>query len=205
VPLTSLQIALSAAALGLVAAPPAAIAQQADPAVGRVETFNQALIDTMKAGKAAGMPGREAKVRPAIQATFDLPTMTRYSVGPGWNNISPAQRDALIKAFGRMTVAAYARNFDSWSGERIVVQQTQTRGPDKLVQTSIIKKNGDPVTLAYRMRQIGGQWKVIDVYYKSAVSELTTRRSDFASILAKSGPDALVKHLDELAAKPETK
>jgi ABC-type transporter MlaC component len=50
------------------------------------------------------------------------------------------------------------------------------------------------------MRQDGGIWKIVDVYY-GAVSQLTTRRADFAAPLASGGATGLVSHLDTLVAK----
>ena len=38
----------------------------------------------------------------------------------------------------------------------------------------------------YRMRELGGSWKIIDVYY-GAISQLTTRRSDFAATSLNAG------------------
>jgi MlaC protein len=46
-----------------------------------------------------------------------------------------------------------------------------------------------------------GQWRVIDVYLKSSVSELAMRRDEFANILAKSGFDGLIADLKEKVAK----
>ena len=52
------------------------------------------------------------------------------------------------------------------------------------------------MSLAYRMRQDGGSWKVIDVFYNSTISQLTTQRSDFASTLSSGGAKALIAKLD---------
>ena len=105
----------------------------------------------------------------------------------------------LVKAFARLTVASYAHNFDSYDGERFTIDpKVDTRGPDKLVKTQIAPSKGAPTDIAYRMRQSGGAWKVIDVYYKGSISELATRRSDFSS--AASVP-ALVQKINALADK----
>jgi phospholipid transport system substrate-binding protein len=52
------------------------------------------------------------------------------------------------------------------------------------------------VTLAYRLRDTGNGWKVIDVYYNGSISQLTTQRSDFASTLTSGGAKALVAKLE---------
>ncbi len=180
---------LIAAALAASLSPAAVYAQAADPGAAQIEAFNAALLAAMKQGKALGINGRYAKLAPAVEAAFDLPTMTRFAVGPKWLTVSPADQAALVKAFSRMTVATYAKNFDDFNGERLVVDaKVQTRGPDKLVRSHIIPKDDKPTDLIFRMRQASdGKWKVIDVYYQGSISELTTRRSDFASTLASGG------------------
>lgn len=191
-----------AGAVVVFALPAAARAAAADPAAARIEVFDAALIDTMKAAKSLGVQGRFHKLEPAVDRAFDIPTMIRFAVGPTWPTIPPAQQQALTDAFRRLTVASYAHSLDGYSGERIEVDPNViTRGPDKVVQTHLTSPGAAPVTIAYRMREFSGVWKIIDVFYGGAISQLTTRRADFASILAKGGAPALIAHLDALVDK----
>jgi phospholipid transport system substrate-binding protein len=176
-------------------------AAEADPAAAQVDVFDHALLDAMKGGKALGAEGRYHRLAPVVERLFDLPTMTRYSVGPAWTTMSPSDQRALIDAFSKLSIASFAHNFSGYSGERLVVDpNVQTRGPDKLVQTQLIPTSGSPTNLGYRMRQSDGSWKIIDVYF-GAISQLTTRRSDFAGPLAAGGAQGLVKHLTALTDK----
>ena len=179
-----------------------AVAQAADPAAAQVDTFDAALLDTLKQGKALGIEGRYRKLEPAVEQAFDLPVMTRFAVGPKWSTLSPTDQTSLIKAFTRMTVASYAHNFDSYGGERFTVDsKVDTRGVDKLVRSHIVRAGDKPVDLAYRMRQgTDGRWKIIDVYYSGSISELTMRRSDFGASIAVSG-QALLQKINSLADK----
>jgi phospholipid transport system substrate-binding protein len=177
------------------------MAQATDPARATVESLNDGLLAIMKAGKAAGVAGRTARIGPVVDRAFDLPLMTRLVVGPAWNSMSSADQTALVAAFRRMTIGQYARNFDNWSGEKFVVApQVEERGGDKLVRTTL-SGSGAPVAISYRLRQSGGEWKIIDVFYKNSISQLATRRADFASVLASGGPKALIQHLDQLSTK----
>lgn len=186
-------LALAALLAGGVAA---TAAQAADPAAGVIDSFNSALVDVMKSGKSAGAEGRYSKLIPAIDRTFDLPTMTRFAVGSAWAGYSAADQASLIKAFTRLTAANFAHNFSSFDGEQFKINpDVQTRGPDKLVRSQIISKSGTTNDLNYRMRQAGGGWKVIDVYFGS-VSQLTAQRSDFASTLSSGGASALVQKMN---------
>jgi phospholipid transport system substrate-binding protein len=186
-------------AMAVAAAPMVATAQVSDPAAQQIEAFDAALLDVMKQAKSLGPQGRYQKLAPVIQRTFDLPTMTRFAVGPTWSMLSSAEQAALIKAFSRMTVATYAHNFDSYGGERFSIESVDTRGPDKLVHTRLTSPGSAPVLLVYRTRLSGGAWKVIDVYYNAAVSSLTGQRSEFASTLRSGGAAALIKKLNSRA------
>jgi phospholipid transport system substrate-binding protein len=183
-----------ATAATVIAAP--AFAQATDPAARQIESFDAALIKTLQAGKSAGPQGRAKVIGPAVEQAFDLPAMVRFAVGPNWAKMSPDDQGALQKAFSRFTIANYAKNFDNYSGQKLELDgDVQTRGVDKLVKTKLTG-GGSNVALAYRMRQSGGTWKVIDVYYNGSISQLTTQRSDFASTLSSGGAKALVAKLD---------
>jgi phospholipid transport system substrate-binding protein len=199
-------VALAFSAVGPVALAPAAFAQSNDPAAAPIRRLDDGLIAIMKAGKASGVKGRAASIAPVIDQVFDVPLMTRLSVGASWTTIAPADQQALVEGFRRMTVAQYASNFDSWSGQSFVIgPDVEARGTDRLVRTTLKDPHGEDVAIAYRLRQTGGQnaasWKVIDVFYKNAISQIATRRSDFAAVLQKGGAKALVTHLEALAAK----
>ena len=68
---------------------------------------------------------------------------------------------------------------------------------DKLVKSQLIGKSGTPTAFTWRMRQTGGQWKIVDVFYNGAISQLASQRSDFQSTLASGGAAALVKKLND--------
>ncbi len=197
-------LAIAAAVAAFLAPAAVAVAQaQSDPAAQTIDAFDASLLDTMKQARSLGVQGRYAKLGPVVERAFDLPTMTRFAVGPKWAELTPQDKGALIRSFSRLSVANYAKNFDSYGGERITIDpKIDTRGPDKLVRTHILSQGSKPVDLTYRMRTAAdGKWKIIDVYYNGSISELTTRRSDFAGTMNDGGASALVKKIDALADK----
>ena len=185
---------LLAATVALPAALPSA-AWAADPAAERVDAFNRAVLDTMKQGKALGAQGRFRKLQPAVEQAFDLPTMTRVAVGPSWSTIAPADQQKLVAAFGRFSAATWAHNFDDYDGEQFKLGAVSSNASgDKLVKDQLVSK-ADTVNLGYRMRESGGGWKIVDVFFNN-VSSLAAQRSDFASALSNGGAPALIKRLD---------
>jgi len=194
-----MRITVSSAVLLALAIPVPAFAQT-DPARTIVQALDDGLIAIMKAK--GTVRSRSTAIGPIIDRAFDLPLMTRLAVGPAWTTTPPADQQALVAAFRRMTIAQYATNFDSWSGERFAIApQVETRGGDKLVRTTLTTPGKADIPISYRLRASGGTWKIIDVFYRNSISQIATRRSDFAAVLAKGGAKALVTHLDALAAK----
>jgi phospholipid transport system substrate-binding protein len=190
------------AALVIALSSQVAVAEVADPAGSTVQSLHEGLLSIMRAGASVGQSGRARMIAPIVDEAFDLPLMTRLAVGPAWTGISAQDQAGLVSAFRAMTIAQYAKNFDSYSNERfIMAPKVETRGADKLVRTTLVS-GGDSEPLNYRLRQSSGKWKIIDVYYRNSVSQLATRRSDFARVLAKGGARALISHLNQLAAKP---
>ncbi len=193
-------LAAMALLIGLGQAP--ARAAGVDPAAAQIDAFDGALLDAMKGGRALGLQGRYRRLEPAVARAFDIPTMIRFAVGPAWATTAPAQQQALTEAFRRLTIASYARNFDAWSGQAFETDPAVvTHGPDKVVTTHLISPQAAPVSIAYRMRQVGGTWKIIDVFYNGSISQLATRRADFTAALAQGGAPALIAHLEALVDK----
>jgi phospholipid transport system substrate-binding protein len=68
-----------------------------------------------------------------------------------------------------------------------------------MVRSRIIKADGEPVKVDYMMRRSGESWLISDIYLDSAISEVATRRSEFAAILKREGIDGLIAALNRKA------
>jgi phospholipid transport system substrate-binding protein len=200
---TTPSLALAAAAFTLALAPAAAVrAAEADPAAQTVQAFDDALIATMKQGPSLGVKGRYKKLEPAIDKAFDLKAMARFAVGPAWSKFDEGGQAQVAEAFKRLSVASYAHNFDSYDGESFTVDPAvDTRGVDKVVKTKLVPKTGAPTPLNYRLRATTGSWKIIDVFYRGNVSQLTTRRSDLAAVSATGDAKQVAASLNAQADK----
>jgi phospholipid transport system substrate-binding protein len=187
-----------AVALALVAAPhPGSAVPMSGGDV--VQGLYNALLDTMRNGQTLGDSGRYAQIAPVIRRIFDLPLMARLSVGPVWNTLGDAQRRQVTDSYGRYVSAIYAERFDSYHGQKLeVTGQTPSPG-GVLVRSQIIKADGEPVRVDYLMHQSGETWLIADVYLDGTISELATRRSEFASIIRSQGIDGLIEALNRKA------
>ena len=187
-----------ATALALAAFHPALAATDAK---GTVDSFDAALMDVMKNAEKLGYKGRFDKFVPVIEKTYDLPLMTRISVGPQWSSLTPDQQTKVTEAFKKLSIATYASRFDGYGGESFqITGESPANGGDDIVDTKLVRPNDEPVELNYRLRKNGDDWKIIDVYLSGTISQLANYRSEFAATLRSGGADALVALINQKVA-----
>jgi phospholipid transport system substrate-binding protein len=173
----------------------------ATPASGgdTVKGLYEVLLSTMKNGRILGQSGRFTQLDPVIRHSFDIASMARLSVGPTWASLSEAQRQQMTESFARYISATYADRFDSYAGQKLEVTGEQPAPSGVMVKSQIIKANGEPVKVDYMMRRTGDGWLIADIYLDGAISEVATRRSEFATILRNEGIDGLIAALNRKA------
>jgi phospholipid transport system substrate-binding protein len=111
--------------------------------------------------------------------------------------LSVRERD---KRFTPAITSDYASQVKDYSGESFVVDPKsvpEPRGGGEIVKTKLLQPGGRTVTINYLVR--GG--KVIDVYLNGTISDLATRRDEFASIIASGGAEGLIKRLNDRTQK----
>jgi phospholipid transport system substrate-binding protein len=188
----------AAAAFAVLAFHPASAATDAK---GTIDTFDAALMDVMKNAEKLGYKGRFDKFEPVITKIYDLPLMTRISVGPQWASLTPDQQTKVIEAFKQLSIATYASRFDGYGGEQFqITGESPANGGDDIVDTKLVRPNDEPVELNYRLRKNGDDWKIIDVYLSGTISQLANYRSEFAATLRSGGADALVALINQKVA-----
>jgi phospholipid transport system substrate-binding protein len=164
-----------------------------------VQSLYDALLGTMKNGRILGQSGRFTQLDPVIRRSFDIASMARLSVGPSWAGLTEAQRQEVTESFGRYISALYADRFDSYAEEKLEVTGEQPAPSGVMVKSQIVKANGEPVKVDYMMRRNGDGWLISDIYLDGAISEVATRRSEFAAILKKDGIEGLIAALNRKA------
>jgi len=174
----------------------------ADPAVRQIESFYAALVDTMKRGEQFGLQGRHRQLTPITDDVFDLAAMAQLSVGPSWVSLSESEKQGIVEAFKRMTIANYAKNFAKFAGEQFLVEPSvKTRNSDKIVESKLLSSDRSSVPFNYRMHLVGDKWKIVDIYLNGYVSQLALRRADFSSTITSAGAAGLVKKINDMVDK----
>ena len=164
-----------------------------------VQGLYDALLTTMKNGRTLGQSGRFTQLEPVILRSFDVASMARLTVGLSWASLNEAQRQQMNESFGRYISAVYADRFDSYNGQKLEVTGEQATAFGVIVKSEIIKANGEPVEIDYMLHSNSQGWLISDIYIDGTISEVATRRSEFAGILRKNGVDGLIAALNRKA------
>ena len=170
------------------------------PAIAVVEGLHTTLLNVMKEGAKIGYNGRYDRLESVIKARFDLPFIAKTVMGRYWETFSLEQKTRFVETFSRLSIATYAANFDSYSGERFkTVSEKEVRG-GILVKSLLIKSDGGEVQLDYLLHQIDNQWRIINVI-ANGVSDLALKRADYSALLKSKGFETLLGRLNEKIAQ----
>ncbi|WP_246024257.1 MlaC/ttg2D family ABC transporter substrate-binding protein [Azospirillum ramasamyi] len=127
------------------------------------------------------------RFRKLLYAGFDVPYIGRWVLGRYWNSATEAQRAEYQKLFEQLIVNTYAERFVEYSGETFKIIGTSPAGEsDTMVTTQIVRPNGPPVNVSWRVRKVGSDFKIIDVVVEN-VSMGVTQRQEFASVIEQNG------------------
>jgi phospholipid transport system substrate-binding protein len=170
-------------------------------AVEVVENLHTTLLAVMKDGDQIGYKDRYDRLEPVIRASFDLPFISRTVLGRYWETLNQEQRSKFIETFSELSIATYAGNFDSYSGERFkTISEKGISGGRILVQTRLIKSDGGEIPLDYIFHRVDHQWRIINVIAEG-VSDLALKRAEYSVFLKVKGFDALLMKLNEKIAQ----
>jgi phospholipid transport system substrate-binding protein len=177
--------------------PSLSFAQAVEP-TDLVKAFYDVLMDCMQHGEELGFDGRYQKIEPVLNNTFDVATMCKISVGPEWTKMSGEKKGAVLVTFNKYMVTTYAARFKSFKNQKFEVGEAKPAGEGRqLVESKLIRSNGEPVALNYLFRFSKDVWRVIDIYLSGSISQMAQMRSDFSKVVVEGGPDALIASLEQ--------
>lgn len=190
--------ALGVLAVATLMSPRMVFAQATQEPTALIQKFYDTLLECMKRGEELGFDGRYKLIEPVLNETFDVATMCKISVGPEWTKMPGDKKGAVLVTFNKYMVTTYASRFKSFKNQQFKVGEAKPAGDDRvLVESQLIRSNGEPIELNYLFRLNKGAWRVIDIYLAGAISQMAQMRSDFAKTVVDGGADALIASLEQ--------
>ncbi|SUE43255.1 Probable phospholipid-binding protein mlaC precursor [Roseomonas gilardii subsp. rosea] len=184
-----------------------ALAQSVDP--GRATTFiqntGQELVAAINANAAVAQ--RRQQVAGILRRAVDIQGVGRFILGRWWRQASPAEQQEYMRLFEETLIRNLSARFGEYQGVRFSLGRAQQRTEDDvLVNTIIERPNTAPFTLDWRVSDVGGQPKIVDVIAEGASLRLT-QRSEYSSVISRNGGrvaallDAMRQQIAQLQAQ----
>ena len=133
-------IAAAMLAIGSGIFPSFAAAQGTGDPKAIVQSFYDALDDTMKQGDELGFDGRYKKLEPVIRETFDVPVMAKIAVGPEWTNLTADEKSKLLDGVRPLHDFDLCLALQDRQGPEVRGRRGQAPADDRtLVETKLIR------------------------------------------------------------------
>lgn len=168
--------------------PPNLARAAADPS-SFVETLTYGAFEALRDDKISEAE-RFAKFRALLSKGVDLPRVGRFVLGAHWRRADAAQQAEYQSLFSDYVIAAYAGRLKDYTNAKISIKNTISAGKDEYIVSTLVvhPDNPEPVHVDWRLRDIEGELRVLDMTIEG-ISMALTQRSEFASIIQKNGGD----------------
>jgi phospholipid transport system substrate-binding protein len=121
-----------------------------------------------------------------LRQDFALAEISHFVLGPYWRVASRAQRREFRSLFEDYLVHYYGQQFAQYEGESLTVNGSRTDPAGVIVTSQIIRPQGPPIEVDWRLAVSDGRYKISDVSI-DGVSMALTQRSEFAAIVQRNG------------------
>jgi phospholipid transport system substrate-binding protein len=176
-------------ALSLLALPLAwpAQAQTMDPAraAAFITTTGEELVAVLNSN--APVERRREQVAAILRRAVDVEGTGRFILGRWWRVATPEEQREYLQLFEQTLIRNLAGRFGEFQGVRFSVGRSQVRSEDDVLVTTVVERPSAPaVTLDWRVAEVGGQPRIVDLVAEGASLRLT-QRSEYSAVITRSG------------------
>jgi phospholipid transport system substrate-binding protein len=137
---------------------------------------------------------RREQIRQIVASRFDFGEMAKRSLGSNWQKGNNDEQRQFVQLFTELLEKSYADQIESYDGEKIVYGRENVSQDQADVDTKILTKKGEQISVNYKLRSAGNDWKVYDVVIEN-ISLVNNFRSQFNRILANASFAELLRKL----------
>ena len=129
----------------------------------------------------------------------DMNVISRSTLGPRARGASESELRTFKKAFQRYFARKYSKQFLNFSGNQIILKDTQDRGKFFEVGASIIVDGSSNIDVNFRVSDRSGEPRFFDIILEG-ISLLASERVEIGALLDNSQGDIglLIKNIEEL-------
>ncbi len=167
---------------------------QAETATGALKARDAEIRAALPKQGTEPSPEQRKKLENIVTRAVDLEGMAKSALGKTWTETPPAKRKKFLDAFKGRFRKATSEQLDQYRSTEVKYLPEKKEDEDTIVPTEVTVK-GEPTHIEYRMRQEGGDWRIVDIVVDD-VSTVENYRSSFNRIIKKEGMDGLIARLN---------
>ena len=186
---------ISRASLVLIVFAIATTAAQAGAPTVQIQTAVEKALGILRDPKLQSET-KKKELRDAIYPKFDFPEMARRSLGSHWQKRSPQEQQEFVRVFTELIESSYMSNIEAYNGEKVTFGAERQERDYAEVDTKITTKKGEEISVVYKLRQAGSDWKIYDVVIEN-ISLVNNYRSQFNRVIAQSSYDELFRKMKD--------
>ncbi|WP_137180595.1 phospholipid-binding protein MlaC [Roseomonas sp. AR75] len=176
------------AAAAVAGMPRGAHAQQVDiaRATAFIQQTGEQLVSAINA-TGQSVAQRRDRVAQILRQAVDVEGVGRFILGRWWRQATPDQQQEYLKLFEQVLIHNLSSRFGEYQGVRFSLGRTQARTEEDALVNTVVERPGNPAFgLDWRVSEVSGQPKVVDVIAEGTSLRLTTR-SEYSSVITRNG------------------
>jgi phospholipid transport system substrate-binding protein len=130
---------------------------------------------------------RREQVAAILRRAVDVEGVGRFILGRWWRIATPEQQQEYLQLFEQVLIHNLSARFGEYQGVRFSLGRSQARTEeDALINTVVERPNSPPFALDWRVADVAGQLRIVDVIAEGTSLRLTTR-SEYSSVITRNG------------------
>lgn len=166
--------------------------------VSMLESTAQQLTNRLDSQQNLTTPYVKRTIRQVVLPVFDVNVMARSVVGKRhWTAASDVEKSQFRSQFTDQVIQVYSAPLKEYDGDKIKFYPLRGGIPSHnrvVVNSRIIRSNGQQIPVSYRLVLTGGQWKVYD-FSVEGISMIESYRSQYRPTLQQGGLAALIRKM----------
>jgi len=144
------------------------------------------MVDTLNS-TTLNLAQRRERVASILRQAVDIEGTGRFILGRWWRVASPAEQREYLRLFEETLIRNLAGRFGEFQGVSFAVGRTQRRTEDDVLVTTIVERPGMAAfNLDWRVAEINGQPRIVDLVAEGTSLRLT-QRSEYSSVVQRGG------------------
>lgn len=143
------------------------------------------------------LESRLGKVQKDLNSIFDYNKMIKIIYGFNWKNISEVERNQLSKIFLKYISFNYSKRFHNINELKFEILSNEEFNENVIIiRTNLIRPDNENLAISYVCSKQNNL--IFDVLIQDSISEISTKKSEFRTIIQNEGPTGLIEAINKI-------